>query len=79
MEVPELQSCCGQPAFNSGDQGGAKAVAETILEAFADVDYVVVPSSSCAGMISHHMPELPANDPDALGPGGVDAGTCTSW
>ncbi len=66
VEVPELQSCCGQPAFNSGDQAGAKAVAETILDAFAGVDYVVVPSGSCAGMISHYLPELFSDDPSNL-------------
>ena len=56
--VPAGQSCCGQPAFNSGDTKDAAAVAETVLTAFADVDYVVAPSGSCAGMIKKHYPEL---------------------
>lgn len=56
--VPAAQTCCGQPAWNSGDRGDARAVAETVLDAFADVDYVVAPSGSCAGMIRLHYPEL---------------------
>ena len=65
--VPAGQSCCGQPAFNSGDTKDAAAVAETVLTAFADVDYVVAPSGSCAGMIKKHYPELFEADP-VLGP-----------
>ena len=56
--VPGAQTCCGQPAWNSGDRSDARAVAETVLEAFAGVDYVVAPSGSCAGMIRVHYPEL---------------------
>lgn len=65
--VPAGQSCCGQPAFNSGDNKGAAAVAETVVRAFHDVDYIVAPSGSCAGMIKKHYPELFDGDPD-LGP-----------
>lgn len=65
--VPAGQTCCGQPAYNSGDTKGTVAVAETVLKAFADVDYVVAPSGSCAGMIKEHYPRLFENDP-VLGP-----------
>jgi L-lactate dehydrogenase complex protein LldE len=61
--VPAAQTCCAQPAWNSGDRGDARAVAETVLDAFADVDYIVAPSGSCAGMIRLHYPELFAGTP----------------
>src|SRR5215217_9319384 len=48
VEVPR-QTCCGQPAFNSGDRRTARAIAEQVIAAFAPFDYVVVPSGSCAG------------------------------
>jgi L-lactate dehydrogenase complex protein LldE len=41
VEVP-AQTCCGQPAFNSGDRGDARAIAEQVIEAFSAFDYVVV-------------------------------------
>lgn len=61
--VPAEQTCCGQPAFNSGDNKDARAVAAQVIEAFEGVDYVVAPSGSCAGMIREHYPELFADDP----------------
>ncbi|MBT5416059.1 MAG: (Fe-S)-binding protein [Rhodospirillaceae bacterium] len=67
VRVPEGQSCCGQPAYNSGARAQARAVARTVLDAFADVDYVVAPSGSCAGMIRHHYPALFADDPADAG------------
>jgi L-lactate dehydrogenase complex protein LldE len=63
VEVPALQSCCGQPAFNSGDRDNAKAIAHQVIETFRGFDYVVVPSGSCGGMIKLHYPELFALDP----------------
>jgi L-lactate dehydrogenase complex protein LldE len=63
VEVPLQQSCCGQPAFNSGDRADAKAIARQVIAAFAGYDYVVVPSGSCGGMIREHYPELLADDP----------------
>jgi len=60
--VPDRQTCCGQPAYNSGDLGGARAVAMGVIEAFGDFAHVVVPSGSCAGMIVHHYPKLFADD-----------------
>jgi len=64
VEVPEAQTCCGQPAYNSGDRGDTIAIARQVIAAFEGYDYVVAPSGSCAGMISKHYPELLADDPD---------------
>ena len=63
VEVPETQSCCGQPAYNSGDRAAAKAIARQVIAAFAGYDYVVVPSGSCGGMIKAHYPALFADEP----------------
>lgn len=56
--VPEEQTCCGQIAYNSGDRKSTKAFATAVLRAFAGFDYVVVPSGSCAGMMTKHYAEL---------------------
>jgi L-lactate dehydrogenase complex protein LldE len=61
--VPASQTCCGQPAYNSGDRAAAKALALKVLREFEGVDFVVVPSGSCAGMIRIHYPALFADDP----------------
>jgi L-lactate dehydrogenase complex protein LldE len=61
--VPELQTCCGQIAYNSGDKESTKAIARQVISAFKDFDYVVAPSGSCAGMIRHHYPEQFADEP----------------
>ncbi len=58
VEVPRAQTCCGQPAYNSGDRKDTRAIAEQVIAAFEDFDYVVAPSGSCTGMISKHYPEL---------------------
>lgn len=58
VHVPAAQTCCGQPAFNSGDFKSARAVATQVVEAFEEFDYVVAPSGSCAGMIRTHFVEL---------------------
>ncbi|MEQ8284250.1 (Fe-S)-binding protein [Thalassospira sp.] len=63
VDVPMDQTCCGQPAFNSGDNASARKVARPLIDMFADYDYVVAPSGSCAGMIKKHFPELFADDP----------------
>jgi L-lactate dehydrogenase complex protein LldE len=63
VEVPRAQTCCGQPAYNSGDKEDAKAIARQVIAAFAGYDYVVVPSGSCAGMVRVHYPELFADEP----------------
>jgi L-lactate dehydrogenase complex protein LldE len=63
VHVPEAQTCCGQPGYNSGDKESALAIARRTVEAFEGFDYVVAPSGSCAGMIKTHYPELLAGDP----------------
>jgi L-lactate dehydrogenase complex protein LldE len=65
VEVP-VQTCCGQPAYNSGDRATTRAIAEHVIAAFESYDYVVVPSGSCAGMIKLHYPELFAGEADWL-------------
>lgn len=55
---PPGQSCCGQPAYNSGFPDQARAVARQQLRAFREDLPVVVPSGSCAGMMKHHYPAL---------------------
>ena len=62
VEVPS-QTCCGQPAFNSGDRRTARDLAWAMIEAFRPYDYVVVPSGSCGGTVRAHFPEMFAGDP----------------
>jgi L-lactate dehydrogenase complex protein LldE len=62
--VVPAQTCCGQPAYNSGDRATAKALARQAIETFADCDYVVAPSGSCGGMLVRHYPDLFAGEPD---------------
>lgn len=63
--VPTTQTCCGQPGYNSGDRTSALALARKVVAEFADVEYVVAPSGSCAGMIRTHYPDLFADAPEA--------------
>ncbi len=63
VDVPP-QSCCGQPAFNSGDRATARAIAEQVIAAFEHCDYIVAPSGSCAGQVRVHYPELFRGDPN---------------
>ena len=63
VEVPPLQVCCGQPAYNSGDRATTRAIAAQVIEAFEGYDAVVAPSGSCGGMLSHHYPSLFDDDP----------------
>ena len=51
VEVPRAQTCCGQPAGNSGDKRGAAALAKQVIAAFEGYDYLVGPSGSCVGQI----------------------------
>ena len=64
VEVPEAQTCCGQPAYNSGDRADAAALALNVIRAFKGYDYVVAPSGSCGGMMVKHYPEL--FEPDSV-------------
>lgn len=63
VEVPPLQVCCGQPAYNTGDRATTRAIAAQVIEAFEGYDAVVAPSGSCGGMLSHHYPSLFDDDP----------------
>lgn len=62
LDFPEAQTCCGQPAFNSGYRDEARAVALHFLDVFQDSEAIVVPSGSCTSMITHHFAELFADD-----------------
>ncbi|MES2887185.1 MAG: (Fe-S)-binding protein [Pseudomonadota bacterium] len=62
VEVPPRQTCCGQPAFNSGDVGHAAVLARQFIETFEAFDYVVAPSGSCVGMTKVHFEEALADD-----------------
>ncbi len=64
--VPKSQTCCGQPAFNSGDDQGTARIAQQVIESFSSFDYVVVPSGSCAAMIKRHFIEVFVDQPDWL-------------
>ena len=64
VEVPRAQTCCGQPAYNSGDRTTARDLAIGLLDAFGGYDYVVAPSGSCAGMLKAHLPHLFDDDPN---------------
>jgi L-lactate dehydrogenase complex protein LldE len=62
--VPESQTCCGQPAYNSGDSAAARTLAEKVLREFDGFEYVVIPSGSCGGQIKQHYLELFHDHPD---------------
>ncbi len=65
VEFREAQTCCGQPAFNSGYWNEARDVARYFLETFRGAEYIVVPSGSCTSMLTHHVAELFPEDPEA--------------
>jgi L-lactate dehydrogenase complex protein LldE len=59
VAMPEGQTCCGQPFFNSGFVSQAIAPARNFLRVFAPTDgYIVAPSGSCVDFVRHHLPEL---------------------
>ncbi len=62
--VPRTQTCCGQPAFNSGDRAAAMALARKTIAEFEGFDYLVAPSASCADQIRTEYPGLLAADPE---------------
>jgi len=68
VTVPDGQTCCGQPAYNAGEWGEARAMAEHTIDVLGrSADPVVLPSGSCADMIVHGYPEL-FRDDETLGP-----------
>ena len=64
VEVPSAQTCCGQPAYNSGDYATARDIARQVIDSFAGFDYVVGASGSCLGTIKTHYPDLFGDDPE---------------
>ena len=65
VHFPRGQSCCGQPAYSSGNPEQARKVARAQLGLFREPWPIIVPSGSCAGMMRHHWPTLFADDPEA--------------
>ncbi len=66
LDFPEGQTCCGQPAFNSGYHEPARDVARHFLQTFRDSQYIVVPSGSCTSMITHHYQDIFGKYPSEL-------------
>ena len=66
VDFPEAQTCCGQPAFNSGYPDQARTIARHFLNVFRDSEYIIVPSGSCACMISHHFADIFEHHPALL-------------
>jgi L-lactate dehydrogenase complex protein LldE len=66
VDFPENQTCCGQPAFNSGFRGEARTVARHFLDTFESSECIVVPSGSCTAMITHHFAEMFQKDAETL-------------
>lgn len=62
VDFPKDQTCCGQPAYNSGYHKDAKKAAIQLIKAFDHAEYVVSPSGSCVAMIRHYYPYLFATD-----------------
>ena len=75
VEVPAAQTCCGQPAYNSGDTADTARLARHFIETFEPYDYVVGPSGSCVGMTREHYVDAFADDP---GPGVRAGDICRS-
>lgn len=66
VDFPAAQTCCGQPAFNSGYTDEARKIARHFLGVFGDSEYIIVPSGSCTSMISHHFADIFEHDPKLL-------------
>jgi L-lactate dehydrogenase complex protein LldE len=66
VDFPEDQTCCGQPAFNTGYREEARAVARHFLKVFRGSERIVVPSGSCTSMIVHRYAELFQDEPEWL-------------
>jgi len=58
VDFPAAQTCCGQPAFNTGYWDEARVLAQRYLEIFRGYDAVVCPSGSCTAMVRNFYPEL---------------------
>ena len=66
VDFPEEQTCCGQPAYNTGFQEEARGVARHFLNVFRDAECIVAPSGSCVGMIRNHYEDLFRREPETL-------------
>ena len=62
LTCPTQQTCCGQPAFNSGYHGEARVAAKRFIKIFETAEAIVCPSGSCVTMVRHHYPQLFSND-----------------
>jgi L-lactate dehydrogenase complex protein LldE len=63
VDFPEQQTCCGQPAFNSGYWNDARVLAERFVDVFRSAETIVCPSGSCTTMVRNFYPELLAGTP----------------
>ena len=63
LNYPDGQTCCGQPAYNSGYRREAAAAARHFIEVFENAEAIVCPSGSCVHMVRHHYPRLFPDDP----------------
>src|SRR4051794_2858440 len=66
VDFPENQTCCGQPAFNSGYRAEARTVARHFLDTFEAAECIVVPSGSCTSMFSHLYAPFFKKEPETL-------------
>jgi L-lactate dehydrogenase complex protein LldE len=66
VDFPPGQTCCGQPMFNNGYLGDARALARRFLRVFSRSEFVITPSASCAAMVRERYPDLFAGEPRAL-------------
>ena len=64
VDCPTSQTCCGQPAFNSGYRQEARVAARRFIEIFESKEVIVCPSGSCVSMVCHHYPQLFEDEPD---------------
>lgn len=64
LDFPPEQTCCGQPALNSGYWEDAREVGESLLKAFKNSEYVVAPAGSCVVAIKEHYPRMFAGHPE---------------
>ena len=67
VEAPAAQTCCGQPAYNSGDRKHAARIARRTVRAFRGYEWIVVPSGSCAGMLRRHYADLLGGEDEGFG------------
>ncbi|HWO02950.1 MAG TPA: (Fe-S)-binding protein [Blastocatellia bacterium] len=66
IDFPADQTCCGQPAYNSGFHSDARSLAERFISIFEKSEYIVAPSGSCASMVRVYYPDLVKDDPVML-------------